>query len=103
VGKNTEYEPVSVYIYNGKRYYNSGTAADWVFKEFRIPSFEFEILSLDYDPWMGHGKHDNLVYWMQTTLPVFMYLLVNIDNLREWQTPDIQPLLPEDVPLEPLS
>ena len=102
VGKNTEYEPVSVYIYNGKRYYNSGMASDWCFKEFRIPSFQFEILSLDYDPWMGHGKHDNLVHWMQTTLPFFMYLLVNIDNLNQWRTPDIQPLLPEGVPPEPL-
>jgi len=40
---------------------------------------------------------------MKTTLPVFMYLLVNIDNLREWRTPDIQPPLPEGVPSEPLK
>jgi len=103
VEKNTEYEPVSVLTYNGKRYYDSGTTPDWVFKEFRIPSFAFEILSPDYDPWMGHGKHDNLVHWMKTTLPFFMYLLVNIDNLRQWKTPDIQPPLPEGVPPEPLQ
>jgi hypothetical protein len=39
---------------------------------------------------------------METTLPVFMYLLVNTDNLHQWKTPDIQPLLPEGVPPEPL-
>ena len=26
-----------------------------------------------------------------------------IDNLRQWKTPDIQPLLPEGVPPEPLK
>jgi len=103
VGKNTEYEPISVPTYNGTRYYSSGVVMDWVFKEFRIPSFVFEILSTDYEPMMGHGKHDNLVHWMETTLPVFMYLLVNIDNLRQWRTPDIQPSLPEGVPPEPLQ
>jgi hypothetical protein len=40
---------------------------------------------------------------MQTTLPVFMYLLVNINNFGPWRTPDIQPLLPEGVPPEPLQ
>jgi hypothetical protein len=40
---------------------------------------------------------------MNTTLPVFMYLLVNIDNLHNWETPDIQPPLPEGVPPEPLQ
>ncbi|VVB61055.1 Zinc carboxypeptidase [uncultured archaeon] len=103
VGKNTEYEPVSVLTDKGKRYYDSGTVFDWVFKEFRIPSFCFEILSTDYEPLFGEGKHDNLVHWMQTTLPFFMYLLVNIDNLRLWRTPDIQPLLPEGMPPEPLQ
>ncbi|MCX6664183.1 MAG: M14 family zinc carboxypeptidase [Euryarchaeota archaeon] len=104
VEKNTEYEPVSVLIANnGKRYYDSGMAQDWVFKEFRIPSFSFEILSKDYEPWMSSGKHDHLVHWMNTTLPLFMYLLVNIDNLHQWRTPDIQPSLPEGVPPEPLQ
>lgn len=83
-------------------YKASGEETDWCFKEFCIPSFTFEILSADYEPFEGGGKHDNLVHWMQTTLPVFMYLLVNIDNLRLWRTPDIQPLLPEGVPPEPL-
>jgi hypothetical protein len=78
-----------------------GWAIDWCFKEFRIPSFAFEICSIDYDPWWG-GKHDSLVHWMKTTLPFFMYLLVNIENLRQWRTPDIQPPLPEGIPPEPL-
>jgi carboxypeptidase T len=98
VVKNTEYEK-----YENLLSHTSGDATDWVFKEFRIPSFGFEILSLDYDSSLGEKKHDHLVHWMETTLPVFMYLLVNIDNLREWKTPDIQPSLPEGVPPEPLQ
>jgi len=104
VGKNTEYEPSRDSIdFSGKRFYHSGVATDWCFKEFRIPSFGFEILSWDYEPYMGVGLHDHLVHWMNTTLPFFMYLLVNIDNLRDWRTPDIQPSLPEGVPPEPLQ
>jgi hypothetical protein len=80
----------------------AGFAHHWVFKEFRIPSFCFEILSTDYEPMWGGGRHDHLVHWMKTTLPVFMYLLVNIDNLSQWRTPDIQPQLPEGVPPETL-
>jgi hypothetical protein len=98
VVKNTEYEKYNPNLYSKM----SGEAQDWCFKEFRIPSFEFEILSVDYDTFEGGGKHDHLVHWMETTLPVFMYLLVNIDNLREWKTTDIQPQLPEGVPPEPL-
>ena len=96
VAENTEYEntPLS--------FEASGTSTDWCFKEFRIPSFTFEILSKDYEPGNWGGKHDNLVHWMKTTLPVFMYLLVNIKNLKNWETPDIQPLLPDGVPPTPL-
>jgi hypothetical protein len=114
VEKYTEYGIGSdVSVNNEKIYYYSGMVDDWCFKESRIPSFCFEILSPDYFPSKGGipwdaaylrgGKHDHLVHWMQTTLPVFMYLLVNIDNLREWKTPDIQPSLPEGVPPEPLK
>jgi hypothetical protein len=99
VVENTEYEKYNPNLYSKM----SGEAVDWCFKEFRIPSFQFEILSVDYDSLIGGGKHDHLVHWMQTTLPFFMYLLVNIDNLREWKTPDIQPPLPEGVPPEPLK
>jgi len=102
IDENTEYEPNPVWIYKGKIVYMSGTITDWFYKQYRIPSFTFEILSEDYEMWMGQGKHDNLVHWMKTTLPVFVYLLVNIDNLRQWETPDIQPSLPEGVPTEPL-
>jgi len=79
-----------------------GCASDWVYSEFRITSFIFELLNSDYEPWYRHGKHDNLVHWMKTTLPVFMYLLVNIENLHNWEIPDIQPSLPEGVPPEPI-
>ena len=102
VAKNTEYENTKT-TYKGVSYKASGEAPDWCFKEFLIPTFGFEILSQDYDPGDGEGKHDNLVHWMETTLPVFMYLLVNIDNLRLWKTPDIQPPLPDGVPPEPLK
>jgi hypothetical protein len=101
VVKNTEYERVD--DISEMDYKASGTAIDWCFKEFRIPSFGFEILSLDYGSMNSGSKHDHLVHWMNTTLPFFMYLLVNIDNLREWRTPDIQPSLPEGVPPEPLQ
>ena len=99
VVENIEYEKYNPNLYSKM----SGQAMDWCFKEFRIPSFQFEILSVDYDSLIGGGKHDHLVHWMETTLPVFMYLLVNIDNLRLWKTPDIQPSLPEGVPPEPLQ
>jgi hypothetical protein len=99
VVENTEYEKYNPNLYSKM----SGEAMDWCFKEFRIPSFQFEILSVDYDCYTGGGKHDHLVHWMETTIPVFMYLLVNIDNLHKWRTPDIQPSLPEGVPPEPLK
>ena len=105
VAENTEYESSESgedIVYEGKVYYMSGCIMDWVFKEYHIPSFTFEILSEEYEMLMGEGRHDNLVHWMKTTIPVFMYLLVNIDNLRQWETPDIQPQLPEGVPPQPL-
>jgi hypothetical protein len=102
VVENTEYEDGDM-SFERYSYVASGTATDWCFKEFRIPSFTFEILSKDYEPGAGGGKHDNLVHWMKTTLPVFMYLLVNIENLYDWETPDIQPPLPDGVPPEPLN
>ena len=102
VAENTEYEDAGM-SYEGYSYKASGTATDWCFKEHRIPSFTFEILSQDYEPGAGGGRHDSLVHWMKTTLPVFMYLLVNIENLNNWETPDIEPVLPEGVPPEPLK
>ncbi len=102
VVENTEYEDGDM-SFEGYSYAASGTATDWCFKEFRIPSFTFEILSKAYEPGAGGGKHDNLVHWMKTTLPVFMYLLVNIENLHNWKTPDIQPSLPDGVPPTPLQ
>ncbi|UCH72307.1 MAG: hypothetical protein JSW62_01810 [Thermoplasmatales archaeon] len=98
IEENTEYE--------ADRYEENmigGCADIWAYNEFGIPSFTFEILSIDYDAWYGEQKHDNLVHWMKTTIPVFMYLLVNIENLNNWETPDIEPLLPEGVPPIPLS
>jgi hypothetical protein len=104
--KNTEYTSYRSgegIVYQGKQAFISGVSTDWFFKKYHIPSLTFEILSEDYEMWMGQGKHDHLVHWMQTTLPVFMYLLVNIENLYKWQTPDISPPLPEGIPPQPLS
>ena len=95
VEQNTEYEASRESLKVG------GVVPDWCFKEYRIPSFCFEILSKDYEPFMGTGKHDNLVHWMKTTLPFFMFLLVNINYLRQWKIPQNQPILPEGVPPKP--
>lgn len=94
---NTEYG-----AFENKNAFGSGNAPDWCFKEFRVPSFTFEILSIEYEPWFGGGRHDHLVHWMKTTLPVFMYLLVNIENLYNWNIPEIQPPLPKGVPPPPI-
>jgi len=98
----TEYRSGEGIVYKGEELYASGLSSDWFYKEYHILSYTFEILSEDYEMWMGQGKHDSLVHWMKTTLPVFMYLLVNIENLHDWETPDIQPPLPEDVPPAPI-
>jgi hypothetical protein len=91
--ENTEYE---AFISEG--FATGGNAMDWCFKKFRIPSFTFELYAEEYDPCLGSGKHVELVYWMKTTLPFFMYLLVNIENLHQWDIPDIEPMLPEGIP-----
>jgi hypothetical protein len=98
VVENTEYE-----TYRGETGISSGVAMDWCFKEFRVPSFLFELLSLDYEPWLGAGRHDHLVHWMKASLPVLLYLLENIENLHDWRTPDVQPILPYGTPPPPLS
>lgn len=101
VEENTEYEIFPVDEYN---FYGAGFAHHWVFKEFKIPSFIFELLSHDYEPGFTPGRrHDSLTHWMKTTLPVFMYLFVNMENLCSWETPDASPVLPEGVPLAPLE
>ena len=97
VKTNTEYET------DRSEYNKVGGYVDlWCFNEFRIPTFCFEMLSTEYDAQIGEKKHDHLVHWMKTTLPFFMYLLVNIENLYNWEIPDIQPPLPEGIPPEPL-
>ncbi len=97
ISENSEYENKELH------YHASGTATDWCFKEFDVPCFTFELLSTDYEPWLGGGKHDNLVHWMKTTVPVFMFMLVNIENFYNWETPNIQPVLPSGIPPEPIK
>jgi hypothetical protein len=99
----TNYRSGEGIVYQGKSHYASGLSADWFYSTYHIPAFTYEILSEDYEMWMGTGKHDNLVHWMQTTLPVFMYFLVNIESLNNWQIPETEPPLPSGVPPSPLT
>jgi len=96
VATYTEYEDTPL------SYSASGTVTDWCFKEFRVPCFTFELLSKEYEPWIHAGQHDHLVHWMKTTLPVYLYLITNIENLNQWNIPNEHPLLPQNVPPPPL-
>lgn len=98
--ENTEYDAFKGEDFKSK---NGGAVTDWCFKEFHIPSFALEILTPDYGRYTGEDKHDNLVHWMKSALPFFMYLIVNIENLNSWQIPDIQPPLPDGIPPDPLK
>ena len=101
INENTEYKVVYPDDFS---FAGAGWANHWIFKEFRVPSFCFEILSIDYEPgYEGGGSHNQLVHWMKTTLPVFIYLLVNIENLYNWETPNIQPPLSGGVLPAPLN
>jgi len=100
VENNTEYPFVSPDVEVG---FGGGVAHHWVFKTFRIPSFCFEILSRAYEPGMGEGKHDHLTHWMKTTLPFFLFLLENTEQLYLWEKPNHDPFLPEGVPPPPLK
>ena len=83
--------------------YGFGSSSSYCFKECHTASFCLEALNQDYEPLFWHGLHDHLVHWMNTTLPVFLYLLVNIENFHNWDFPDIEPLLPQGVPPPPLN
>jgi len=99
VVKNTEYE-----LYTGKGLYSigkdyvSGTAMDWCYKEFRIPSFIFEILWRSNNYRGVKFEHAHLVHWMKSALPVFLFLLFNTENLCNWKIPTLEPKLPENIP-----
>jgi len=80
-----------------------GSSSSYCFKECHIPSFGIELLTPDLDPVFGHGAHNHLVHWMNTSLPVYLYLLVNIENFHNWNIPDIEPSLPEGVPPPPIE
>ena len=100
IKENTEY---NIMYPDEFSFFGAGFAHHWAFKEFRVPSFCFEMLNSDFEPMFGEGRHDHLVHWMKTTLPVFMYFLVNIENLYNWQDTEIQPDLPQGVPPTPLK
>ena len=101
---NTEYEP-----YRGGRVKRGGLAMDWCFKEFHVPSFLIELYSMDYVSYHGtifkYYTHDHydLVHWMKASLPFFMYLFVNAENLYNWDEPKNEPILPEGIPPPPLG
>ena len=100
VNTNTEYSGVFGQELQAK---TGGNVMDWCFKEFRIPSFTYELLTMDYYNFKGKWKHDQLVHWMKSSLPFFMYLLVNIENLNNWESLDIQPCLPAGIPPESIN
>jgi hypothetical protein len=100
VGSHTEYRGIWG---ENISFTGVGAASDWVYYKFGIASFLFELLNSDYEPWYSHGKHDSLVHWMQTALPVFLYLLVNIECLDDWKMPVYEPVLPEGIPPPPLK
>jgi hypothetical protein len=91
VEEHTQYEshPVGDFSFTG-----AGFAHHWVFKHYQIPSFLFELLSQDYEPgFKGGGPHGELVYWMEESIPVLLYLLFNIEALNQWEKPDREPNL----------
>jgi len=92
VEEHTQYSshPVGDFSLSG-----AGFSHHWTFKEYHITSFLFELLSKDYEPgFMDGGPHDDLVFWMQESLPVLLYLLVNIEELYQWDMPVNEPILP---------
>lgn len=96
VENHTEYE-----AYDDKWGLGFGSSTSYCFKQCHVASFCLE--TYNDDPGFRHGRHTHLVHWMNTTLPVFLYLLVNIHNFHNWDTPDIAPVLPEGVPPPPLQ
>lgn len=99
VSANSEYSSCHV---DDVSFSGAGFAHHWTFKELHIPSFCFELLSMDYEPKFGHGRHDHLNHWMQTTLPIFMFMLVNREQLYHWKLPTNQPFLPLGIPPDPI-
>lgn len=104
VEANTEYES-----YRDGPVYKGGIAMDWCFKEFKIPSFTFEIYDMKYVKYYGKifknykHEHRDLLYWMKASLPIFLYMLVNIENLYNWEIPDINPIRPYGIPPAPIE
>jgi len=98
VNTSTEYPA----YYQDFTSFGTGNSIEWVYSQYNISTFVLEILSKDYEPYISGGKHDNLTHWMKTSLSVYLYLLVNIENLYNWNIPDIEPLLPEGVPPDPI-
>jgi hypothetical protein len=94
VETNTEYNS-----YRGGPVKNGGIAMDWCFKEFKIPSFTFEIYEMKYFKYYGKIikkfkiEHKDLLYWMNASLPVFLFFVVNIKNFNNWEKPDVTPSL----------
>ncbi len=84
--ENTEY-----LVFNRTDVFTSGDVLNWCFKTYHIPSFAFELLSKDYEPLFGHGRHDQLVHWMGTALPTLLFFVVNAENFHTWSPPTLSP------------
>jgi hypothetical protein len=93
---HTEYDIVKSDNY---KFYGAGYVNHWVFKEYHVPSFLFEMYSQEFEPGIsGGGIHEDLVYWMKESLPVTLFLLTNNEQLKNWDLPIYDPFLPENIP-----
>jgi len=93
--ENTEYEGGRFEWGNetgGQPAAASGTAQDWCYVRHRVVSLTMEVYQGTID------DHSNLNYWMLATLPVGLYMLTNIEKFYNWETPNLQPVLPAGVP-----
>jgi hypothetical protein len=80
-------------------FYGAGYANHWVFKEFHVPAFLFEMYSDALEPGIsGGGPHENLIYWMEESLPILLFFITNSEQLRKWNLDYNDPLLPYGIP-----
>ena len=92
----------------GLPYSASGSSMDWAYKTHKVPAFTLEI-AIYYTSVFSDGYLDRyylqpykgLDYWMRASLPISLHMLVNAQELHDWQPPVNEPPLPEGVPPAP--
>lgn len=89
----------------GLPYAASGSSQDYFYMVARKPAFTFE-LEFWYTSAQSQGyplnfvEYEGLRRWLDASLPVPMYLLMNAARLAEWQTPKDVTLVPGEAPAE---